>query len=70
MIFSAPAPLSTFEKYFAPRLRILPEGSGGAGPGGLELPLEALPEELADLLVAVTFTPPADLHEPKGGLMV
>lgn len=68
--FSATAPVSTFEEYFATTLRVLPDGSVEAGPGRLELPLEALPKELADLLVAVTFTPPADLHEPRGGLMV
>jgi|SRR4051812_6909849 hypothetical protein len=68
--FSVTAPVSRFERFFAARLRVRPDGAVEVGSGGLELPLTALPPALAGRLVAVTFTPPADLHGPKAGLMI
>ena len=64
--FSITAPLSRFEQYFDTRLRVDDRGAiapaGGRAPsGGLELPLGALPDEVRERVVAVAFTPPADL---------
>lgn len=62
--FSISATVSTFEQVFRTRLRQEERGSVEAveddGSAGYELPLEALPESLANLVVAVTFTPPPD----------
>ncbi|MCP4542745.1 MAG: hypothetical protein GY832_36950 [Chloroflexi bacterium] len=62
--FSISAPVSTFEQVFKTRLR--QEDRGGVeaiqddGSGSYELSLDALPKSLADLVVAVAFTPPPD----------
>jgi hypothetical protein len=42
---------------------------GDEGDDAFTLPLSALPADLADRIVAVTFTPPADLHGPKASAM-
>jgi hypothetical protein len=61
--FAITAPQATFERTFRVTLEARDDGAVSiAGRAGLELPLEALPEELGRLLVAVTFSPPADLH--------
>lgn len=66
--FSITAPQSTFEKFFRVKFQRKPDGSYGVGPSGeLEIPLNALPRELRERIVAVTFTPPADLHGKKRG---
>ena len=50
--FSIAAPASTFERVFKTRLTMPPRT--------LELPLRALPNNVARLVEAVTFTPPPD----------
>lgn len=61
--FAITAPQETFETTFGVRLEARDDGAVAiAGRSGLELPKEALPQELARLLAAVTFSPPADLH--------
>lgn len=62
--FSITAPASTFERTFKTRLRRR-EGGGieaaqTRSSGSLELPLDVLPKSTADLIEAVTFTPPPD----------
>jgi hypothetical protein len=63
--FSITAPASTFERFFHAKLQTDSRGllkvKGGRAQG-LELPLNALPRDLAERIVAVTFSPPADLH--------
>lgn len=49
--FSITGPRSLFERTF---------GGLPPAPGGLELPLDPLPEELRPLVQAVAFTPPPD----------
>lgn len=62
--FSISATVSTFEQVFETSLRQEERGGVEAvqddGSGSYELPLDALPESLANLVVAVTFTPPPD----------
>jgi hypothetical protein len=62
--FSISAPVGTFERVFNVHLRRQQGGSVEAvkadGSGSYEVPLEALPKPLTDLIVAVTFTPPPD----------
>jgi hypothetical protein len=67
--FSIAAPRSTFERVFG--VAVHPAEGGGfvaAAPDGRsgtrELPLAALPDDLARRLVAVTFEPPAELFGP------
>lgn len=61
--FAITAPQATFERTFRVTLKARDDGGVSiAGRAGLELPLEALPEDLGRLLTAVTFSPPADLH--------
>jgi hypothetical protein len=64
--FTITAPLTRFEQYFGTRLRIDQRGAvalvGADAPvGGLELPLDRLPATLTDRVIAVTFSPPAEL---------
>ena len=63
--FSITAPASTFEKVFKINLR--PDNRGGvkvtAAKGrdeSYELPVKALPEELAQYVAVATFSPPPD----------
>jgi hypothetical protein len=59
--FSITAPASTFQKFFATKVR--EAGKGGLefeSAGGMELAAEALPRSLAEDVAAVTFTPPPD----------
>ena len=62
--FSISASVSTFEKIF--EIKLLQEDDGGIkvvkidGSTGYELPMDALPESIAGLVVALTFTPPPD----------
>lgn len=62
--FSITAPASTFEEFFETQLCREEDGGMKAvrddGSLGYELPLTALPESIADLVVAITFTPPPD----------
>ena len=62
--FSISATVSTFEQVFQTRLRQNEQGGVEAvqedDSGSYELPLKSLPESLASLIVAVTFTPPPD----------
>jgi hypothetical protein len=69
--FSITAPAAMFESFFGAAINSDAKGrikvAGAADPEGLEIPLGRLPEELAQRIVAVTFSPPADLHD--GGAM-
>jgi|SRR5215213_826777 len=62
--FSITAPASVFRKVF--KIKIIPDDRGGikvAGKGheaSYELPKASLPKELAEDLVAVSFSPPPD----------
>lgn len=63
--FSITAPKSTFEKFFKIKLQVEERGDvkvakGKGAPSGYELPLQALPPNLSQLVVAVTFSPPPD----------
>ena len=62
--FSITAPVGTFQEVFKARLQRSAAGGiqclGDQGAAGWELPLGSLPQELARLLQAVTFTPPPD----------
>ena len=62
--FSITAPADLFEKFFKTRLRREESGAVKAQrkdeSTAFELPLRALPRELAQLVEAVTFTPPPD----------
>ena len=61
--FAITAPQATFERTFDVTLAARDDGGVAIeGRAGLELPLDALPEDLRQLLAAVTFSPPADLH--------
>jgi hypothetical protein len=64
--FSITAPASVFERSFRTTLRVGTDGSVEAVQGqrslGPELPLASLPRSLSERLVAVTFSPPAELH--------
>lgn len=62
---SITAPAGVFQKVF--KVKTVPDGRGGvkvlapgAGEGSYELPLNALPKELAKYVVAVTFSSPPD----------
>ncbi len=70
--FSITAERALFEQFFGATLRGSPKGGDRVvrgGAGGLELPLGSLPSALRERLVAVTFSPPADLHEGRGHTM-
>jgi hypothetical protein len=72
--FSITAPRSRFEEVFGIRLRVDERGAVAASDreaprGGLELPLGRLPRSLAERLVAVAFTPPAELHDGEGSAL-
>jgi hypothetical protein len=62
--FSISATVDTFEHVFETRLRRSERGGIEAvrddGAGNYELPLKALPQSLANLIVAVTFMRPPD----------
>ena len=62
--FSITAPVDAFEKVLRTRLRLAERGGVEAveedGSGSYELPLDSLPEQIADLVETVTFTPPPD----------
>ena len=67
--FSITAPASVFEAVFGTTIH--PAEGGGlvaatadGTAGTRELPLDALPADLAQRLVAVTFEPPAELFGP------
>ena len=73
--FSITALASKFEETFGVKLRVDDRGAvARAGseppPGGLELPAQTLPPELAKLVVTVTFAPPAELYGPSGSLFI
>jgi hypothetical protein len=62
---SITAPARVFQKVF--KVKTVPDGRGGvkvlapgAGEGSYELPLNALPKELAKYVVAATFSQPPD----------
>lgn len=72
--FSITAPLSRFERFFGIGLEVDEQGAvaaaGSPAPaGGLELPLDALPSSLAGRLVAVAFSPPAELYGGEASLL-
>jgi hypothetical protein len=60
--FSITAPSSTFEKSF--KIKLEADDRGGlkakSARQGYELPLKALPGDLSQFVVAVTFSPPPD----------
>ena len=63
--FSITAPSSTFEKSF--KIKLEADNRGGlkvaaakSAHKGYELPLKALPVDLSQFVVAVTFSPPPD----------
>lgn len=62
--FSITAPASTFEEFFETQLCREEDGGIKAtrndGSLAYEFPLDALPESISNLIVAVTFTPPPD----------
>jgi hypothetical protein len=63
--FSITAPKSKFEKFFKIKLQEMDSGevqlaSAPDDGGPHELPLKALPRDLAQLVAAVTFSPPPD----------
>lgn len=63
--FSITAPKSTFEKFFKVRLQAKERGdvkvaAAKDATAGYELPLRALPRNLSQVVVAVTFSPPPD----------
>lgn len=64
MSFSITAPASTFEKVF--KVKLVRTDRGGVkasvkgGAQSYELPITALPSELAKNVVAATFSPPPD----------
>ena len=64
MSFSITAPASTFEKVFKVKLARTDRGGVKArvqsGAQSYELPITALPRELAKNVVAATFSPPPD----------
>ena len=64
MSFSITAPASTFEKVFKVKLARTERGGVKAriqgGAQSYELPITALPSELAKDVVAATFSPPPD----------
>ncbi len=68
---SIAGPASRFERVF--RTRIGPADEGGVVAGletsepGRQLPLRGLPDDLSALLEAVTFEPPAELHDDTVG---
>ena len=62
--FSITAPAETFESTFGARLRDRKgrvHVTGAPDADALQLPLAKLPESLARRIVAVTFTPPAEI---------
>jgi hypothetical protein len=67
--FAITASGKTFEQVFHTKLRRGAKGevtvSGKSGAGSYELPLGALPKEIARLVEAVTFTPPPDFGPPS-----
>lgn len=63
--FSITAPPSTFEKVFKIKLQSdepggLKVAASSGSPASYELPLKALPRDLSQHVVAVTFSPPPD----------
>jgi hypothetical protein len=64
--FSISAPAEQFQGYFGVAIHMDAKGrvkvTGAEDAEGLQLPLQRLPRQLADRIVAVTFGPPADLH--------
>jgi hypothetical protein len=69
--FSITAPAARFEELFHARLRRKKDGSlvsyAGRGRDSFELPLEALPARLRDIIEAVAFTPPPDFGPTRFG---
>jgi hypothetical protein len=63
--FSITAPRSTFEKFFKIKLQSKDRGglkvaASSGVPESYELPMKALPKDLAQHVAAVTFSPPPD----------
>ena len=72
--FSITAPLSRFERFFRTKLRVAERGEvalkGQDAPaGGLELSPTHLPRDAASRIAGVVFSPAADLHGEKGGIL-
>jgi hypothetical protein len=69
--FSISAPVNTFERVFKTHLRRQEGGSvevvKADNSGSYELPLDALPRSVTDLVAAVTFTPAPDFGPTKFG---
>ena len=65
--FSITATPKTFEAFFSTKLRFRTktgiEVVDSRSPTGYELPLTALPPSLAERVVAITFSPPADFYK-------
>lgn len=61
---SITGPIELFERFFATSIRIDDDGSafavGGDGVAARELPLDALPDDICQLLHSVSFEPPAE----------
>jgi hypothetical protein len=63
--FSITAPRSTFEKFFKIKLQAKDRGglqvaASSDTPESYELPMKALPKDLAQHVAAMTFSPPPD----------
>jgi hypothetical protein len=72
--FSISGPRTLFEEFFSTPLEVdergAVSGAGSAAPaGGFELPLDPLPRELVGLVVAVVFSPPADLFGSEESIL-
>jgi hypothetical protein len=69
--FSITAPVRTFETVFRARLRREPRGGievvQADGSGSYQLPLQELPQTIAENVESVTFTPPPDFGPSEFG---
>ena len=72
--FSITAPASRFKDFFGSDVKLDAGGrievSPSADSEGLSLPLDRLARDLAERLVVVTFSAPADLHQGGSSMMV